>query len=126
MKARLLRQWGGQYAGQIMTNVNEGDFPAGVAEFFDDDDPAIVEVREPGRLTQHPVAKDGSVAPLKGSDFAKAQEGKAKAVAAEHVASVRSQQDAIKDKAEEDRKSAEFEVKTQAAAAAGTPVPVKP
>jgi hypothetical protein len=41
MKARLLKKWGGNYAGQVLTNVEQGSIPAGVAEFFEDDDPAI-------------------------------------------------------------------------------------
>jgi hypothetical protein len=41
MKARLLKKWGGNYAGQVLTNVDKGSIPAGVAEFFEDDDPAV-------------------------------------------------------------------------------------
>lgn len=41
MKARLLKKWGTNYAGQVLTNVQEGSIPEGVAEFFDDDDPAV-------------------------------------------------------------------------------------
>lgn len=118
MKARLLKQWGGMYAGQILSNVTEGDYPAGVAEYFENDDPAIVEVREPGRptLNAHVTDENGEVEPLKGSDFAKGQEAKVKAVEEEHVANVARQQDAIATKAEADEKAAEFEAKTQAAA----------
>lgn len=41
MKARLLKKWGGNYAGQVLSNVEKGSIPAGVAEFFEDDDPAV-------------------------------------------------------------------------------------
>jgi hypothetical protein len=46
MKARLMKKWGTHYAGQILTNVDKGSIPAGVAEFFDDDDPAVNTVVE--------------------------------------------------------------------------------
>ena len=41
MKARLLKKWGANYAGQVLTNVEKGSIPDGVAEFFEDDDPAV-------------------------------------------------------------------------------------
>lgn len=41
MKARLLKKWGGNYAGQVLSNVQPGSIPGDVAEFFDDDDPAV-------------------------------------------------------------------------------------
>jgi len=41
MKARLMKKWGTNYAGQVLSNVDKGSIPAGVAEFFEDDDPAI-------------------------------------------------------------------------------------
>lgn len=41
MKARLLKKWGSNYAGQVLTNVEKGAIPSDVAEFFDDDDPAV-------------------------------------------------------------------------------------
>ena len=41
MKARLLKKWGTNYAGQILTNVQKGSIPADVAEYFEDDDPAV-------------------------------------------------------------------------------------
>jgi hypothetical protein len=44
MKARLLKKWGGFYAGQVLTNVDKSSIPAGVAEFFEDDDPAVMTV----------------------------------------------------------------------------------
>lgn len=46
MKARLMKKWGTHYAGQILTNVDKGSIPAGVAEFFEDDDPAVNTVVE--------------------------------------------------------------------------------
>lgn len=46
MKARLLKKWGTNYAGQVLTNVDKGSIPAGVAEFFEDDDPAVNTVVE--------------------------------------------------------------------------------
>lgn len=46
MKARLLKKWGTNYAGQVLTNVDKGTIPAGVAEFFEDDDPAVNTVVE--------------------------------------------------------------------------------
>ena len=46
MKARLLKKWGTNYAGQVLTNVEKGTIPAGVAEFFEDDDPAVNTVVE--------------------------------------------------------------------------------
>jgi len=48
MKARLLKKWGTNYAGQVLTNVDKGAIPAGVAEFFEDDDPAVNTVVEQG------------------------------------------------------------------------------
>ncbi len=54
MKARLLKKWGANYAGQVLTNVEKGSIPAGVAEFFEDDDPAVNTV----------VLQVASVAPL--------------------------------------------------------------
>jgi hypothetical protein len=41
MKARLMKKWGTNYAGQILTNVEKGSIPADVAEYFEDDDPAV-------------------------------------------------------------------------------------
>ena len=41
MKARLLKKWGTNYAGQVLSNVQEGSIPDGVAEIFEDDDPAV-------------------------------------------------------------------------------------
>lgn len=108
MKARLLRAWGGQYAGQIMSNVKEGDYPSGVAEYFEDDDPAIVEVREPGRpATGHAVKPDGTVDPLKGSDWEKLQQSKVAAVQKEHDDRVAAIQQAAVDKEEADKAAAE-------------------
>jgi hypothetical protein len=46
MKARLLKKWGTNYAGQILTNVEKGSIPEGVAEFFEDNDPAVMTVVE--------------------------------------------------------------------------------
>jgi hypothetical protein len=46
MKARLLKKWGTHYAGQVLTNVQDGSIPAGVAEFYEDDDPAVNTVVE--------------------------------------------------------------------------------
>ncbi len=46
MKARLMKKWGTNYAGQILTNVDKGSIPSGVAEFFEDDDPAVNTVVE--------------------------------------------------------------------------------
>lgn len=46
MKARLMKKWGTNYAGQILTNVDKGSIPGGVAEFFEDDDPAVNTVVE--------------------------------------------------------------------------------
>lgn len=86
MKARILKKWGGFYAGQILSNVEKSHFPDGVAEIFEDDDPAINTVREPSGVTHENVVNDDEVAPLKGSDFAKAQEAKVKAVQDEHEA----------------------------------------
>ncbi len=54
MKARLLKKWGANYAGQVLSNVEKGSIPAGVAEFFEDDDPAVNTV----------VSQVASVAPL--------------------------------------------------------------
>lgn len=87
MKARLLKKFGSNYAGQILTNVEKDSLPAGVAEYFEDDDPAVNTVREPstGSVPEHTVNND-EVAPLRGSDFAKAQEAKVKAVEKQHDA----------------------------------------
>ncbi len=41
MKARLLKKWGANYAGQVLSNVDKGSIPAGVAEFYEDDDAAV-------------------------------------------------------------------------------------
>jgi hypothetical protein len=46
MKARLMKKWGTNYAGQVLTNVQEGSIPDGVAEFYEDDDPAVNTVVE--------------------------------------------------------------------------------
>jgi hypothetical protein len=54
MKARLLKKWGGNYAGQVLSNVEPGSIPAGIAEFFEDDDPAVNTV----------VSQHGSQTPL--------------------------------------------------------------
>jgi hypothetical protein len=48
MKARLKKKWGTNYAGQVLSNVQEGSIPADVADFYEDDDPAVNTVREPG------------------------------------------------------------------------------
>lgn len=126
MKARILKTFGTLQPGQILTNVDKDHYPAGVAEYFEDDDPAIVTVREPGGHAGPPMTPDGEATPWKDSAFAKAQEAKVEAVAAEHVATVKRQKDAIKEKAEADKKASEFEVKVQAAADAGEPRPKKP
>jgi len=106
MKARLLRPYAGNYAGQIMSNVHEGDFPADVAEYFEDDDPAINDVREPGRLHAdvHKVANDGTVKPIKGSDFEKSQQAKVAQVQKEHEDQ---QQAHLDDLAETEKKAQE-------------------
>jgi len=46
MKARLKKKWGTNYAGQILTNVDKGSIPADVADFFEDNDPAVNTVVE--------------------------------------------------------------------------------
>lgn len=46
MKARLLKKWGTNYAGQVLTNVEKGSIPTTHAEYFEDDDPAINTVVE--------------------------------------------------------------------------------
>lgn len=106
MKARLLRAWGGNYAGQILSNVKEGDLPSGVAEYFEDDDPAINVVREPSSVGAdvHKVANDGTVKPLKGSDFEKGQQAKVKQVQKEHETQQTAHQD---DLAETEKKAQE-------------------
>jgi hypothetical protein len=38
MKARLKKKWGTNYAGQVLSNVQEGSIPADVADFYEDDD----------------------------------------------------------------------------------------
>jgi len=44
MKALLLKKWGANYAGQVLTNVEKGSIPAGVAEFYEDDAPTPNDV----------------------------------------------------------------------------------
>lgn len=41
-----MKKWGTNYAGQILTNVDKGAIPGDVAEFFEDDDPAVNTVVE--------------------------------------------------------------------------------
>jgi len=106
MKARLLRAWSGQYAGQILSNVKEGDIPGDVAEYFEDDDPAINVVREPSNAAAdvNKVANDGTVKPIKGSDFEKAQLAKVAAVEAEHEAQQQAQVDDLAETEEKAQK----------------------
>lgn len=125
MRARILKQHGVLQPGQIISG-KPGDLPDGVAEYFEDDDPTIITVREPGGHAGPTMTANGEATPWKDSAFAKSQHAKVDTVAAEHVASVKRTQDAIKTKAEEDKVSAEFQVKTQAAVDAGTPAPAKP
>jgi hypothetical protein len=92
MKARILKQHGVLQPGQILTVADDTAYPAGVAEYFEnDEDPAIVTVREPSGTVAHNVVNDGEVAPLKGSEYAKAQAAKVKAVEAEHEAQIKAQ-----------------------------------
>ena len=88
MLARILRKYHTFYAGQILSNVRKGDFPEGVAEYFEDDDPAVNTVRQPGPDPSLHTVNDDEVEPLKGSDFAKEQAAKVKAVEAEQAARV--------------------------------------
>lgn len=87
MIARLLKDWGGYRAGQLLSGRKKGDIPDTHAEYFEDDDPAVIQVREPSAAAPniHAVV-DNEVQPLKGSDYAKAQQAKIDAVQAEHDA----------------------------------------
>ena len=95
MKARLLKKWGSNYAGQILSNVQEGSLPAGVAEYFEDDDPTINTVRQPSGVVDENVVNDDEVKPLKGSDHEKSQLAKVKAVEAEHEQQQKSAADVL-------------------------------
>ncbi len=51
MKALLLKQWGGNYAGQVLTGVQKGSIPSDVARFYEDDEPTpndVVKDPHPG------------------------------------------------------------------------------
>ncbi len=41
-----MKKWGTNYAGQVLTNVEKGSIPSDVAEFFEDNDPAVMTVVE--------------------------------------------------------------------------------
>lgn len=43
-KALLLKKWGANYAGQVLTNVQKGSIPADVARFYEDDEPTPMDV----------------------------------------------------------------------------------
>lgn len=44
MKALLIKKWGGNYAGQVLTGVERGSIPASVAKFYEDDEPTPMDV----------------------------------------------------------------------------------
>lgn len=44
MKALLLKKWGSNYAGQVLTGVQKGSIPADVARFYEDDEPTPMDV----------------------------------------------------------------------------------
>jgi hypothetical protein len=44
MKALLVKKWGANYAGQVLTNVEKGSIPADVARFYEDDEPSPEDV----------------------------------------------------------------------------------
>lgn len=60
MKALLLEKWGGNYAGQVLTNVEKGSIPASVARFYEDDEPTPNDVvkEETGSVNHLPVKND--------------------------------------------------------------------
>jgi hypothetical protein len=78
MKARLLKKWGTNYAGQVLTNVDKGSIPAGIAEFFEDDDPAVNTVVEQGDVSDPLMVINDEINPAHAKEHNEAQRGKAK------------------------------------------------
>lgn len=44
MKALLLKKFGSNYAGQVLTGVQKGSIPSDVARFYEDDEPTPMDV----------------------------------------------------------------------------------
>jgi hypothetical protein len=44
MKALLLKKWGTNYAGQVLTNVEKGSIPSGYASYYEDNEPSPMDV----------------------------------------------------------------------------------
>lgn len=78
MKARLLKKWGSNYAGQVLTNVEKGSIPAGVAEFFEDDDPAVNTVVEQGDVSDPLMVINDEINPEAAKAHNEAQRAAAK------------------------------------------------
>jgi hypothetical protein len=78
MKARLLKPWGGNYAGQVLSNVQEGSIPADVATFYEDNDPAINTVVEDEDVSDPLAVINGEIDPKAAKDFDEAQRARVK------------------------------------------------
>lgn len=79
MKARLLKKWGGFYAGQVLTNVDKGSIPASVAEMFEDDDPAVMTVVEQHDVNDPLMVINDEINPASAKAHNEAQRSSAKA-----------------------------------------------
>lgn len=81
MKALLIDKWGGNYAGQVLTNVRAGSIPSDVAHFFEDDEPTPMDVvRDPHDTEAAPLTvTDDHINPEKARSVAKEQKAKVQA-----------------------------------------------
>lgn len=124
MKARLLKKWGSNYAGQVLTNVDEGSIPAGVAEFFEDDDPAVNTVVSQQHVNDPLAVVNDEINPESAKTHNEAQRALAKA--SHEVGDARAAADAlaeqeVKDTQERAKKADDFAAaRTERGAAALT------
>ena len=103
MKARLLKKWGTNYAGQVLTNIEKGALPAGVAEYFDDEDPAVMTVRDEGDASDPLMVVNDEINPNHAKEHNEAQRAKAKAASATDKASVASAVEALEQEQTQER-----------------------
>lgn len=84
MKALLLKKWGSNYAGQVLTGVQEGSIPSDVARFYKDDEPTpmdVVNEPNPGSTPLAVVNDELNVDEVDAADDAQASKIKAAAAA---------------------------------------------
>lgn len=103
MKALLLKKWGNNYAGQVLTHVEKGSMPSDVARFYEDDEPTPYDVvkDEPSPEENNPlVVLNDEMDPTQADAIAK--DKKATVQRAKEAAGKQSQADAAVEQERED------------------------